>query len=121
MGTMNVHLCSDYNRNIFYGIVQKIGLDICVVTETWFTWNTSSKIMESTFGSDFNWFGRERKISNNKRNSGGIGILFRKKYGKCILEKMYPDDEILWVKLIIGNEIYFICEADCIIFRKSVK
>ncbi len=137
---MNVHLRKDYNRNILYGLIQKIKLDICILTETWFLQNTSSKLMEKTFGSDFTWFGRERL--NDKYSRGGIGILIRNFGGKTTVVKNYKDIELLWVKLIIGNEIYFIgtiyippkststtdfkytleqLESDCIIFRKEGK
>jgi hypothetical protein len=80
--------------------------------------------MEKTFGQFFSWVGRERKNQKGK-------------------EKVYPDVEMMWIKLVIGNDTYYIggiylppsnsninldfkqalqqLEADCILYRKSGK
>jgi len=50
---MNVHINVDFNRNLFYGIVQKTNLDVCVITETHFDQNTGENIIRKSFGDKF--------------------------------------------------------------------
>src|SRR5690606_5427500 len=70
VGTINVHVRNISNRNYLVGIVDLVKLDLIVVTETWFEYGTSSKIMNNAFGKEFNWFGSESK---NQKSSSGSG------------------------------------------------
>ena len=143
VGVMNVHLRSTFNLQKFSSVVQLQKLDITVVTETWLDLNTSSKIMGKTFGSQFDWFGRERADQKSSSGSGGIGILIRKGIGEVSLIKMYDQFEGMWIKCICGDITLFVCgvyippdgspmlkdfaqcleilEGDCIKFRKDGK
>ena|GEM_PF-6581318 len=61
MGSLNCHIRTEDNRNLLYGIIQDLDIDICIVCETWFEYGTSDAAVNKTFGKDFRWFGRERK------------------------------------------------------------
>lgn len=105
---MNVHIRSDLNKNVLYGIVQDLEIDILSISETWFEYGKSSIEMKKTFGKDFYWFGKERKKQRSYCGSGGIGILARASIGKFSLEKVSQQFEILWVKLDLDKVKYFI-------------
>ena len=75
-------------------MVQDVGVDICVLSETWLTEGLAQKQMDKVFGSEFIWFGRERKV--RKRASGGVGILGRKSVGVFSVVKASTNFEVLW-------------------------
>ena len=106
LGCINAHLQKERNRSLLYGIIEDVKVDICVVSETFFRDN-SSRMIEKVFGSDFMWFGRERKI--RKRASGGVGILCRKSIGNFSLVKISSKYEYLWIKLDRNQDMYYIC------------
>ena len=87
-------------------MVQDVGVDICVLSETWLTEGLAQKQMDKVFGSEFIWFGRERKV--RKRASGGVGILGRKSVGVFSVVKASTNFEVLWVKMSRGTDYYFI-------------
>jgi hypothetical protein len=141
---MNAHIKTPHNRSIFSRIVQDLKLDIVVVVETWFQLNTSNKLMGKTFGSEFDWFGKERVDQKGSTGSGGIGILIRKATGIVSFIKAYDLFEGMWVKCVCGELSLFICgvyippdnpfrgyqdfpkclemlEADCLKFRSLGK
>ena len=80
---MNTHLRTSVNRDLLYGVVQDLKLDIIAVTETWFEVNTSNKLVGNVFGDDFVWFGKERVKQTSPRGEGGVGVLVRKGWGNC--------------------------------------
>src|SRR4051812_17967354 len=106
---MNVHLKSIPKRSDFYGLFQFAKLDIVVVIETWFENGTSKKLMGNLLGNSFQWFGKEREEQFSSRGSGGIGIIVRKNVGVASLVKMYDSFEGMWIKLVSGNEVFYIC------------
>ncbi len=109
VGTMNVHIRNISNRNYLVGLVDLVKLDVLVVTETWFDYDTSSKIMSNAFGNGFYWFGSESKNQKSSSGSGGIGILIRKSCGSPSLLKVYKNFPGIWIKLCKGENIYYIC------------
>ena len=54
-------------------MVEDLKVDICVFSETWFDEDSSSNLMQKHIGSDFVWFGRERK--GQKGRSGSLGFM----------------------------------------------
>ena len=86
--------------------MEDIKVDICVVTETFFREDVAGKMINKIFGSDFLWFGRERKIK--KRASGGVGIICRKNIGNFSLVKISTKYEFIWVKMVRNQDVYFI-------------
>ena len=58
------------NPEAFCMVCQDVGVDICVLSETWLTEGLAQKQMDKVFGSEFIWFGRERKV--RKRASGFV-------------------------------------------------
>lgn len=111
MATINAHVRSDLNRNLLYGVIQDLNIDIIGITETWFENGTSNVEMNKIFGKEFKWFGRERKIQKNYCGSGGIGILVRNSIGNLgnlSLVKISKQFEILWIKLDLDKIKYYI-------------
>src|SRR5689334_22730119 len=100
--------------------------------------------MIKSFGDSFAWFGRERNDQKSAHGFGGVGILVRKGCGEVSLVKVYERFEVIWIKLVLSADTFFICgvyippdegprgpqhfvaclgliEADCIKFRKEGK
>ena len=116
MATVNVHIGTENkeNLNVLYGIVQDLSIDIVGITETFFDNKTSSEtIMSKTFGSDWIWFGKERKDQKVEKRkdqkgpgSGGLGFLAR----RCIGEFSYISGiskYVLWTKVKRNSNVFF--------------
>ena len=74
---MNVHICNIEKRNVFIGMIEKLGLDLCVVSETWFREGSGNGLMrEALEGSNLVWFGRDRSEQKTwTGDGGGLGEL----------------------------------------------
>ena len=35
VGCLNIHVCTEQQRNLFCGLIKLLNLDICIRTETW--------------------------------------------------------------------------------------
>ena len=65
-----MHLNSETKRNVWYGMVCMMDIEVCVVTETRLREGSSDGCM-NMIGDEFEWFSRERK--NQNARSGGWG------------------------------------------------
>lgn len=99
---MNVHLRSTHNRNVLYGLVDLLEIDILVISETWFDEKTSGSIMGKSLGDRFLWYGRERSGQISKSGSGGVGIIVRKNIGDVSLVKSSSDQSSLCLHFFVA-------------------
>ena len=62
MGIINTHLRTESSRNLLFGIVENVKVDILVVAETWFEDQKHADFyMSKTFGDNFSWFSVQRQ------------------------------------------------------------
>ena len=74
---MNIHLCSSYRRNLFYGMFGMLNLDVCVVSETWF--KEGIDYMNKLIDNDkYVWFSRERQKQKARSGEGGVGVIAKR-------------------------------------------
>lgn len=106
---MNVHLGREENRKVFVGMVSMVGLDVCVVTETWFREGEGDRQMGKTLEeSNYLWFGRDRKNQRSWAGDGGVGILIKKGTGVCRVVRESRENDMFWVELKIGDINWYI-------------
>lgn len=86
------------------GMVERVELDICGVTETWMK---ESRGAEGLGDGDYHWIGKERRRQKSWSGDGGVGILVRKRLGTPQrVEGGAEDLDVLWIKLDLGRRIY---------------
>ncbi len=96
---MNIHVCSEYRRELFLGLTQSIDIDVCVVTETWIKEGKSNIILASLDRNRYVWFSRERERQKAPSGEGGVGFLVKRSIGAVKVvhtSKMY---EMLWIEI----------------------
>jgi len=83
--------------------MQQFSVDVCCISETWFTSNMND---DYTSVGDYSLFRRDRK----KRKGGGVCIYVRESYQSRLF---FSSDnfEVIWVKLQLHNDCFFI--ASC--------
>ena len=105
MGVLNTHLRTESSRNLLFGLVENVKVDILVVAETWFEDQKHSDFyMSKTFGDNFSWFSVQRQ----NQFGGGLGILVRKSVGTFSLVKGSDKVGVIWIKLEKDLEVTFI-------------
>ena len=104
---MNVHICNIEKRNVFIGMIEKLGLDLCVVSETWFREGSGNGLMrEALEGSNLVWFGRDR--SEQKTWTGDGGVVVRKGIGEVSIIKSSKKYDLLWLQIKCKNVDLFV-------------
>ena len=105
MGIINTHLRTESSRNLLFGIVENVKVDILVVAETWFEDQKHADFyMSKTFGDNFSWFSVQRQ----NQFGGGIGILVRKSVATFSLVKASEKLGVVWIKMEKNADISFI-------------
>jgi len=55
-----------------------VGIDLCVVTETWFRDESGDRLMSKSLNeSKYEWYGRDRRDQKSWTGDGGVGVLVR--------------------------------------------
>lgn len=105
MGIINTHLRTESSRNLLFGVVENVKVDILVVAETWFEDQKHADFyMSKTFGDNFSWFSVQRQ----NQFGGGIGILARKSVATFSLVKASEKLGVVWIKMEKHADISFI-------------
>ncbi len=68
IGSINVHIGNKVRRNELVGLLSWIGIDLCVISETWFREESGERLMnESLENSEYEWYGLDRKKQTTKQ------------------------------------------------------
>ena len=110
---MNIHLSRIEKRRIFYDyITNEVEIDICVVSETKFREGQGGRRMREVIDPKiFTWFGRDRRHQRSRGGEGGVGILFRNRFGKAVVAKVSRGYDIIWIKVGLGVETVYVGAA----------
>lgn len=95
----NVHVGSDYKRNLMYNLMDITNLDICVLTETCIKEGRGEEFSKVIENEIFVWYSRERKEQKRRNGEGGVGILIKKNVGKTQIIKSSKKFDTMWIKL----------------------
>ena len=95
---MNIHLCSNYKRDLWYGMVCMLDLDVCVVTETWIKEgvNLVSKTIDNR---QYQWFSRERQKQKARSGEGGVGVLVKRNIGEVSVVDRSKEFDMMWIEI----------------------
>lgn len=88
-------------------VVDRAGIDICVIAETRFFSGRGTELMKEIFLEDYAWFGKDsdRKI---RGGTGGVGILVRNGIGTCKEIKRSEKSDTIWIEIKIDKEILIV-------------
>lgn len=103
IGCMNIHVCSEYRRNLFCGLISMINLDICIITETWIKEGNSKIMLNGIDSKKYEWVSREREKQKTDSGEGGVGILVNRELGKIEVVKVSKRFETIWIKIETKN------------------
>jgi hypothetical protein len=113
-GCINVHIGKKERRNEIIGMLSWIGIDLCVVTETWFREGSGDRLMsESLENSEYEWYGRDRRVQKSWSGDGGVGVIVRKGIGEVSIMKVSKKFDMLWLKIKRGEGDLYVAAAYC--------
>ena len=99
IGNINIHVGSEYKRNLMYNLIDVTKLDVCVITETWIKEGRGEEFNKVIENEIFVWYSRERKEQKRRNGEGGVGILIKKNVGKSQIIKSSKKFDTLWIKV----------------------
>ena len=114
IGSINVHIGNKARRNELVGLLSWIGIDLCVVSETWFREDSGERLMnESLENSEYGWSGRDRQKQKTWTGDGGVGIVVKKGIGEVSVAKVSKEYDMLWLRIKMNEEILYVAAVYC--------